>query len=194
MLLLHGTVTSETTGRRKHVGSGLSSSYLSLNLAFQLYREAIRMAKSKENWLVTGAWDKINPIWRDRMLVILEDLAGVRGLRFAQLLDKTGRPISEQIGPGGPRQTVEVKFPLGRFARLYSSSFAAFDELGESPPTHMIEDYKDQLLFVGFIADMILIASFEPSTTRGAIVMRMTKRIRHLHSLQKSRERGALYT
>jgi hypothetical protein len=149
--------------------------------------------RADENWLTGNAWERIDPVWRDRMLIILEDLAGLGGLRYAFLLLADGKRLSKLIGPGGPVTRPEGMLPAGRFSELAAGVRETWEALKLETPTHILEDFEGQLVFTGMVADFVLVASFEPGVSRGAVVMRLTKRIRHLRTLEKSRKRGALY-
>ena len=149
--------------------------------------------RADETWLQPGAYDRINPIWRDRMLVILEDLVGLEGLRYALLLDSAGKNLSEIITSSGPvKQLAGMPDPTG-YVELANSAHDTFLTLGESAPTHLIDDDDEGLVFIGSVDELVLVAAFSHQTTRGAVVMRLSKRIRHLKSLEKSRQRAALY-
>jgi len=146
-----------------------------------------------KSWVVEDSWERLNPVWRDRILVILEDLAGIGGLDWAMVLDAQGQPLTKVIGAGGPVTPPVGMPPPTRFATLAGELVRAWKAVGEREPSHFVEEIEGRILITGIVADLVIVAGFKPGVARGAVEMRMTKRIRHLRSLQKSRERGALY-
>jgi hypothetical protein len=148
---------------------------------------------AENNWLQSGAWDRINPIWRDRMVVILEDISGLEGLKYALLLDNEGKRLSQLIGQGGPVKSVPNPPDFTKIVELACSTKEAFEALREAAPSHILDDHQNELLFIGAVAELVLVAAFEKSVSRGAVVMRLTKRIRYLKTIEKSRQRAALY-
>ncbi|MFH0883116.1 MAG: hypothetical protein V2A56_09025 [bacterium] len=149
--------------------------------------------KADESWVVPATWEKLNPVWRDRILVILEDLAGLSGLDWVAVLDEEARALTKVIGPGGSLRPPEEMPSLARFALLAREYSRAWKAVGEREPSHIIEEIENCIVVTGIVADLVIVAGFKEGVARGAVVMRLTKRIRHLRSLQKSRERGALY-
>jgi len=147
-----------------------------------------------ESWFISTVSDRLNPVWRDRILVILEEIAGLDSLAWSVVLDEEeGTPISRVIQQGGPSDSTGVEAYYTAYPALARSLRHAWRACGEPMPTHMIEDVGDELVFTGFVANFMIVAAFKRTVPRGAVVMRLAKRIRHLRGLEKSRERSALY-
>lgn len=141
-------------------------------------------------WLHENAWEGIDPIWKGRIQVMLEDLTGLDHLRFCQVWTGEGQALSRCLGPGGdPAEGLDA----GTLRKLHGTVDASFGALGEELPTHIVEETPEGLLFIGFAVGMILVAGFDGEAAQGAVAMRFAKRIRHLRSLRKTRNRGALY-
>jgi hypothetical protein len=149
--------------------------------------------KADESWVVPATWERLNPVWRDRILIILEDLAGLGGLDWAVVLDQEGLALTKVIGPGGSLRSPEETPEVDRFARQAREFSRAWAAVGEREPSHIVEEIENRIVVTGIVANLVIVAGFTEEVARGAVVMRLTKRIRHLRSLQKSRERGALY-
>lgn len=147
----------------------------------------------REKWLIEESWEELDSLWKDRLLVILEDLVSLKHLRACQVYSKDGLPLSQLLGAGGDLLSSESEFPLQdtpAFAEAIQRTFALLDE---ELPTHEIEYRSDGILFVGHAAGIMLAAWFEKECEVGSVEMRFGKRIRHLRSLQRTRDRGALY-
>lgn len=147
----------------------------------------------RETWLIEESWEEMDPLWRDRLLVILEDLVSLEHLRACQVYTKEGAPLSHLLGVGGDLLSAETEFPLHDATTFASALQRTFALLDEELPTHEIEYRSDGILFIGHAAGIMLAAWFESGCEVGAVEMRFGKRIRHLRSLQRTRDRGALY-
>lgn len=149
--------------------------------------------KPNENWFSPEFWDKLNAVWRDRIQVLLEDLTGLGGLEWTVILDPNGALLTRVIGPGGGILPESEVPSLARYAKLAKALGQAWTAVGEQEPSHIVEEFDNHLVFTGFVSDLVIVVAFGEGIARGAVVMRLTKRIKHLISLQKNRERGALY-
>lgn len=151
-------------------------------------------AKSDERWLIPSARERIDRAWRERILVILEDLTTLPGFRYGYVASRDGAPLSETVGPEGVLLgSVRVQ-PPKRSAGVVRELDRHHRSMRLEPPEYLLERDELELRFTGSAAGMVLVAAFEVSEPAGVIVLRLGKRIRHLRSLQKTMRRGALYT
>ena len=150
------------------------------------------MEGTTHDWLHEEAWEDIDPLWQGRILAILEDLASLEQLQSCQVHTNQGTPLTKTILQGGKSGGEEAS-PLPQSGKLFGAVEQTFLLLGEELPIYLVERRKDSLLYIGFAAGMILSALFESDCAEGAVAMRFEKRIRHLRSLERTRNRGALY-
>jgi len=141
-----------------------------------------------------SAWEELDSVWADRIEVILEDIRAIDGLSTCTLYSEDGTPVAHYPGTGSGTLAGEGSaLTLPHAQKVLKEVLDTFGTLAEELPHYMVQQQGDDLLLLGFAAGLVIAARFDSSPTTGAIVMRFAKRVRHLRSLQKTRDRGALY-
>ncbi len=145
-----------------------------------------------ESWLTQDAIESLDQVWRDRVIVILQDLANLPHLRYAYVIAKSsGMRLTKMVGPDSGNDEKYNKYMMFfHLARIVEEYMV---HLERPAPAHVQLELEDEMLFVGSAGELVLVAAFDGNVARGYMSMKLTKRISHLRTLFRTREKGALY-
>ncbi len=148
--------------------------------------------KPGENWLTQEGSEGLDQAWRDRVVVILQDLVNLPHLKFAYVISGEGVRLTKFLGQGG-EELESMEHDHKAYFHLADVVEEYLKNLGIDAPAHVTVEMEEDMLFVGSAGQLILVAAFEGNVARGYMSMKLTKRISHLRTLFRTRERGGLY-
>jgi hypothetical protein len=144
----------------------------------------------KKEWLASSGWNEVDHIWKERILVILEDFSTLDHFMYAYAVSFSGKPLTHPIGPDGIAFESKRTNNNNLFPKIVEDLQLVFDD---NLPSHIVEESNSVLTYAGFVDNLILVTAFDREVNRGAANMKFIKRIRHLINLNESRKKGALY-
>lgn len=146
---------------------------------------------AQEFWLTKEAQDVLSHAWQERLLVIIEDLAGWPHLNYAFAISKDCVQLTHPIGPGGDVVN-EKAYSTDVFHHLAMTVEDYLVNIEHPAPAYVTIELEGELLFVASTGTVYLVASFEGIVERGYMSMKLKKRIAHLRNIAAQHTRGRI--
>ena len=145
-----------------------------------------------ESWLTEEAKRTLEPEWRYRVLLILQDIATWSQLNYAYGIGLDGARFTHTIGPGearvnqGTYSTVTFFFLAGIVEEFLAN-------IEYPAPAQVTIELEDEILYLASCGELYLVASFFSGVPKGYMVMKLTKRISHLRNLWRRENTGNFF-
>jgi len=138
--------------------------------------------KLDTSWLTDEAMKTLEPEWRYRVLLILQDISGWSHLNYAYGIGLDGSRLTHIIGPNAER-IEKVTYPTETFYFLAGIVEEFLANIEYPAPAQVTIELEDEILYLASCGELYLVASFYSSIPMGYMVMKLTKRISHLRNL-----------
>jgi len=148
--------------------------------------------KLDESWLSDEAKQKLEPEWRYRILLILQDISTWSQLNYAYGIGQDGSRLTHSIGPNAKRVD-KGAYSTDTFFFLAGIVEEFLTNIEYPAPAQVIIELKDEILYLASCGELYLVASFYSGIPKGYMVMKLTKRISHLRNLWRRESSGDFF-